>query len=85
MSLDGAGNLNQIMMFMVRFHNSVTIWSQAKPKASIYWKSDPDFEQFEQKDEVIQTNKTFTTISKVRKSYSQIYFPFYKNSIQGNF
>lgn len=50
--------------------------SQAKPKASIYWKSDPDFEQFEQKDEVIQTNKTFTTISKVRKSYSQNSFSF---------
>ena len=65
-------------------HNVPSPW-QAKPRALIYWQSDPKFEELEEKEEVIQTNKTFTTISKVRKSYLEILFLFtHKYFIQGN-
>ena len=65
-------------------HNVPAPW-QAKPRALIYWQSDPKFEELEEKEEVIQTNKTFTTISKVRKSYLEILFLFtHKYFIQGN-
>ena len=49
--------------------NNFFFFIQAKPKALIYWQSDPKFEQFEENEEVIQTNKTFTTISKVLREY----------------